>query len=85
MADQEECGFLDGICKGKETISEALTGAAGDALDQIADGVTAAVVDTIASLGSMWTRIGAPALPARTAALLRLRSGECSTIRSICC
>ncbi|WP_272028129.1 type IV secretion system protein [Kocuria rosea] len=62
MADQEECGFLDGICKGKETISEALTGAAGDALDQIADGVTAAVVDTIASLGSMWTRIGSASL-----------------------
>ncbi|MEF3120104.1 type IV secretion system protein, partial [Kocuria flava] len=62
MADQEECGFLDGICKGKETISEALTGAAGDALDQIADGVTAAVVETIASLGSMWTTVGSASL-----------------------
>ncbi|MEX5265995.1 type IV secretion system protein [Kocuria sp. CPCC 205231] len=39
-----------------------MTGAAGDALDQIADGVTAAVVDTIASLGSMWTRIGSASL-----------------------
>jgi hypothetical protein len=67
MADQEECGFLDGICKGKETISEALTGAAGDALDQIADGVTAAVVDTIASLGSMWTRIGSANLTSNSA------------------
>ncbi|MEX3510803.1 type IV secretion system protein [Kocuria carniphila] len=39
-----------------------MTGAAGDALDQIADGVTAGVVDTVASLGSMWTRIGSAGL-----------------------
>ncbi|WP_298589996.1 type IV secretion system protein [uncultured Kocuria sp.] len=54
---EENCEFWDLVCTGKESVSEALTGAAGDALDQIADGVTAAVVDTIASLGSMWTRI----------------------------
>ncbi|MFC4905515.1 type IV secretion system protein [Kocuria oceani] len=59
---EEKCDFLDGICKAKGTISEALSGAAGDALDQIADGVTAGVVDTIASLGSMWTRIGSASL-----------------------
>ncbi|WJZ68476.1 type IV secretion system protein [Kocuria rosea] len=58
MAEEEKCFALDGFCKVKEGVSDALTGAAGDALDQIADGVTAAVVDTIASLGSMWTRIG---------------------------
>lgn len=62
MADEEKCGFLDGICKAKKGVSEALTGAAGDALDQIADGVTAGVVDTVASLGSMWTRIGSAGL-----------------------
>lgn len=62
MADEERCGFLDGICKAKKGVSEALTGAAGDALDQIADGVTAGVVDTVASLGSMWTRIGSAGL-----------------------
>ncbi|MFI7744096.1 type IV secretion system protein [Kocuria rhizosphaericola] len=48
-------------------MSDALTGAAGDALDQIADGVTAAVVDTIASLGSMWTRIGSANLTSNSA------------------
>lgn len=62
MADEEKCGFLDGICKAKKGVSEALTGAAGDALDQIADGVTAGVVDTVASLGSMWTRIDSAGL-----------------------
>lgn len=62
MADEEKCGFLDGICKAKKGVSEALTGAAGDALDQIADGVTAGVVDTVASLGSMWTQIGSAGL-----------------------
>lgn len=62
MADEEKCGFLDGICKAKKGVSEALTGAAGDALDQIADGVTAGVFDTVASLGSMWTRIGSAGL-----------------------
>ena len=66
MAEQE-CGFWDGVCKTKEGISDALTGAAGDALDQIADGVTAAVVDTIASLGSMWTRIGSANLTSDSA------------------
>ncbi|MFI7482414.1 hypothetical protein ACH9EU_08340 [Kocuria sp. M1R5S2] len=62
MAEEEKCFALDGFCKVKEGVSDALTGAAGDALDQIADGVTTAVIDTIASLGSMWTRIGSASL-----------------------
>jgi hypothetical protein len=67
MAEEEKCFALDGFCKVKEGVSDALTGAAGDALDQIADGVTAAVVDTIASLGSMWTRIGSANLTSNSA------------------
>ncbi|WP_424348027.1 type IV secretion system protein [Kocuria sp. CH-021] len=62
MAEEESCGRLDLVCNTKEGISDALTGAAGDALDQIADGVTSAVVDTIASLGSMWTTVGSASL-----------------------
>ena len=57
MAEEQDCGF-DLVCRGTEGFKNMLSGAAGDALDQIADGVTAAVVETIASLGSMWTRIG---------------------------
>ncbi|KUG53846.1 hypothetical protein AVL61_15030 [Kocuria rosea subsp. polaris] len=67
MAEEEKCFALDGFCKVKEGVSDALTGAAGDALDQIADGVTAAVVDTIASLGSMWTLIGSANLTSNSA------------------
>ncbi|PLC10857.1 hypothetical protein AUQ48_16175 [Kocuria flava] len=62
MAEEEKCFALDGFCKVKEGVSDALTGAAGDALDQIADGVTSAVVETIASLGSMWTTVGSASL-----------------------
>ncbi|PLC10640.1 hypothetical protein AUQ48_17215 [Kocuria flava] len=62
MAEEESCGRLDLVCNTKEGISDALTGAAGDALDQIADGVTSAVVETIASLGSMWTTVGSASL-----------------------
>ncbi len=62
MAEEGSCGRLDLVCNTKEGISDALTGAAGDALDQIADGVTSAVVETIASLGSMWTKVGSASL-----------------------
>ena len=63
---EENCEFWDLVCTGKESVSEALTGAAGDALDQIADGVTAGVVDTIASLGSMWTTVGSANLTSQS-------------------
>lgn len=62
MAEEGSCGRLDLVCNTKVGISDALTGAAGDALDQIADGVTSAVVETIASLGSMWTTVGSASL-----------------------
>ncbi|MCC5781720.1 hypothetical protein CRM73_01920 [Kocuria sp. CCUG 69068] len=62
MAEENSCNPIDVICKTKEGISNTLTGAAGDALDQIADGVTSAVVETIASLGSMWTTVGSASL-----------------------
>ncbi|WP_272027635.1 type IV secretion system protein [Kocuria rosea] len=62
MAEENNCNPIDVICKTKEGISSTLSGAAGDALDQIADGVTAAVVETIASLGSMWTTVGSASL-----------------------
>jgi hypothetical protein len=62
MAEENSCNPIDVICKTKEGISSTLSGAAGDALDQIADGVTSAVVDTIASLGSMWTTVGSASL-----------------------
>ncbi|PAU89223.1 hypothetical protein CK505_14055 [Kocuria sp. WN036] len=62
MAEENNCNPIDVICKTKEGISSTLSGAAGDALDQIADGVTSAVVETIASLGSMWTTVGSASL-----------------------
>ncbi|KUG51706.1 hypothetical protein AVL61_15810 [Kocuria rosea subsp. polaris] len=62
MDEENNCNPIDVICKTKEGISSTLSGAAGDALDQIADGVTSAVVETIASLGSMWTTVGSASL-----------------------
>lgn len=62
MAEEKNCNPIDVICKTKEGISSTLSGAAGDALDQIADGVTSAVVETIASLGPMWTTVGSASL-----------------------
>ncbi|MUN64672.1 hypothetical protein GMA12_16240 [Kocuria sediminis] len=67
MAEENSCNPIDVICKTKEGISNTLTGAAGDALDQIADGVTSAVVETIASLGSMWTTVGSASLTSENA------------------
>ena len=61
MAEEQDCGF-DLVCRGTEGFKNMLSGAAGDALDQIADGVTSAVVETIASLGSMWTTVGSASL-----------------------
>lgn len=62
----EECAWTDPLCNLKEGVGEALTGAAGDALEQIADGVTSAVVETLASLSAVWTKIDSATLVTNT-------------------
>lgn len=55
---EEDCG-LDPVCTVKDTLGRALSGVAGDAMQAIADAVTAAVVTTIAQIGTIWTTIDA--------------------------
>ena len=56
---EEECGIIGLSCKVRGGISDAISGAAGNALEAIADAVQAALVATIAQLGTLWTTIDA--------------------------
>lgn len=56
---EDECNFGDLGCNVGNGISDALTGAAGDAMEAMADAVQAALVATIAQLGTLWTTIDA--------------------------
>ena len=52
-----ECG-LDPICKAKEWATSSI----GDAIGNLADGVMEAFGKAIASLGTIWVKIGTPNL-----------------------
>lgn len=67
VADEQSCDALDVVCKATQGIGDAVAGAAGDALEAIADAVTAALVSTIAEVGTLWTTIEAPDLTTGTA------------------
>ncbi|WDF35261.1 hypothetical protein PTW37_17830 (plasmid) [Arthrobacter agilis] len=54
-----ECGLVDIGCKTANGVSNAISGAAGNAIEAIADAVQAALVATIAQLGTLWTTIDA--------------------------
>lgn len=58
----EECAWYDLACKGKETISDSVSSGASNALENFADGVTAAAIDLVGTLGTMWVRVPTPAL-----------------------
>ena len=57
MAD--ECSAWDPVCGVKENLADALANVTDNALQSIADAVTAAVTTTIAQLGTMWTTLDA--------------------------
>ena len=54
----EECG-INPVCKMKDNLADALANVTDNALQSIADAVTAAVTTTIAQLGTMWTTLDA--------------------------
>lgn len=56
---KDACDGFDPLCTVKEGVSNAITGAAGNAIEAIADAVQAALVATIAQLGTLWTTIDA--------------------------
>jgi type IV secretion system protein TrbL len=56
---QNVCDGFDPLCSVKEGVSNAISGAAGNAIEAIADAVQAALVATIAQLGTLWTTIDA--------------------------
>ncbi|WP_146069662.1 type IV secretion system protein [Arthrobacter sp. B0490] len=56
---EQECGPLEFGCKAGNAVGDAISGAAGDAIEAIADAVQAALVATIAQLGTLWTTIDA--------------------------
>ncbi|WP_458117319.1 hypothetical protein [Arthrobacter sp. D2-10] len=60
--DEEDCEWYDAACKLGNGVEDAVVGASNDALEAIADAVTAALVSTIAELGTLWTTIDAPDL-----------------------
>ena len=59
---EEECQWYDAACKLGNGVEDAVASASGDALEAIADAVTAALISTIAELGTLWTTIDAPDL-----------------------
>ncbi len=58
----ENCGPASIVCGVQDIVGNAVSGAAGNALEAIADAVTAALISTIAELGALWTTIEAPDL-----------------------
>lgn len=62
VADEQSCDAFDLSCKAARGIGDAIAGGANDALGAIADSVTAALISTIAELGTLWTTIDAPDL-----------------------
>lgn len=55
----KECGPLEFGCKAGNAVGDAISGAAGNAIEAMADAVQAALVATIAQLGTLWTTIDA--------------------------
>ena len=56
------CGPFDFVCKGKEGLGDALSGATQDALENLVKNVEQAVGQMFAALGSLWVKIPTPDL-----------------------
>jgi hypothetical protein len=54
---EKKCNFGDLGCNVENGLSDAISGAAGNAIEAMADAVQAALVATIAQLGTLWTTI----------------------------
>jgi type IV secretion system protein TrbL len=56
-----DCG-LNPVCQGGSVLGDAVGGVAGNAIDALADEVTEAVGKAVASVGTLWVKIGTPNL-----------------------
>src|ERR1700712_4412597 len=55
------CGF-DPLCQGQHLLGDAVSSVAGNAIDALADAVTEAVAKAVASVGTLWVKVGTPDL-----------------------
>lgn len=60
----EDCSWYDMVCKAKDTVSESVSQGAQSGLESLADGISAAAVEIVTNLGTMWVRTPTPALDA---------------------
>ena len=60
----EDCSWYNLVCRGKNAAGDAVEGAAGNALESMAREVTAGVIDTVASMGVLWTGVDSADLTA---------------------
>src|SRR5918998_1539412 len=56
-----DCG-LNPVCQGGSLLSDAVGGVAGSAVDALADEVNEAVGKAVASVGTLWVKVGTPNL-----------------------
>jgi len=56
------CAKLDLLCKSKDLAGDVAGGVAGSAVDALADAVTEAVGKAVASVGTLWVKVGTPNL-----------------------
>jgi len=56
-----DCG-LNPVCHGADLLGDAVGGVAGSAIDALADAVTEAVGKAVASVGTLWVKVGTPNL-----------------------
>jgi len=58
---EHDCG-LNPICHAGDLVTGAIGGVAGSAIDALADAVTEAVGKAVASVGTLWVKVGTPNL-----------------------
>jgi type IV secretion system protein TrbL len=56
------CAKFDLLCKGKDLAGDVVGGVAGSAIDALADAVSEAVGRAVASVGTLWVKVGTPNL-----------------------
>ena len=61
MAADDGCG-LNPVCHAGGLVTDVVGGAAGSAIDALADAVTEAVGKALASVGTLWVKVGTPNL-----------------------
>lgn len=75
----EDCSWYDMVCKAKDTVSESVSQGAQSGLESLADGISAAAVEIVTNLGTMWVRTPTPALDAVETPISEAKPGAFNT------